>query len=213
MDLQNRVSPDGELHAVRARGMFTGNRGIIHNPDSKTLSGRRWTTSAWICCSLEWKGKQREVWGRNGPNRSASWTELFFLDEVTALAAGHRPCHTCRREDALRFHDAFCEAHGTHDAKSKNEVLHRERWLSSKTKPTAISTSQLTDLPDGSMVKSGSIFYAIKDQTALQWHFEGYGERISFDNFSSQPLYQITPNCIIVTLREGYEPSWHPSAT
>ncbi len=171
MDLQNRVSPDGELHAVRARGMFTGNRGIIHDPDQKHTFRAPLDYIRMDLLFAGMEGQAARGMGQERPERSAGWTELFFLDEVTALAAGHRPCHTCRSEDALRFHDAFCAGHGTTDAKSKNEVLHRERWLSSRTKPTAISTSQLTDLPDGSMVKSGSIFYAIKDQTALHMAF------------------------------------------
>ena len=97
MPLQNRVDPFGAIHAVDARGLFTGNRGIIHDPATKTLLKRRWTTKAWIICTCEYKGRRREVMGRNGPNGGACWTELFFLDEVTALAAGHRPCFTCRR--------------------------------------------------------------------------------------------------------------------
>ena len=213
MDLQNRVSPDGKLHAARARGMFTGNRGIIHNPDSKTLSRRRWSTAAWICCSLEWKGKRREVWGRNGPNNSAGWTELFFLDEVTALAAGHRPCHTCRRADALRFHSAFCTANGTHNAKGKNELLQAQRWHSAKKKPSAMTAGQLANLPDGSMVQSGDSFFAIRSQGALPWHFGGYGERVTLGSLAVQPVSLVTPTCIITTLREGYEPCWHPSAS
>ena len=83
--------------------LFTGNRGIIHDPATKTLLRKRWTTKAWIICSCEYKGVRREPMGRNGPNGKAGWTELFFLDEVTALAAGHRPCFTCRRERAKEF--------------------------------------------------------------------------------------------------------------
>ena len=100
MPLQNRVDPFGDIHAVDARGMFTGNRGIIHDPATKTLLRKRWATKAWIICSCEYKGVRREPMGRNSPNGNAGWTELFFLDEVTALAAGHRPCFTCRRERA-----------------------------------------------------------------------------------------------------------------
>ena len=100
MPMQNRVDPIGSIRAVEARGMFTGNRGVIHNPATKTLLGRRWTTKAWIICARESKGKRREVMGRNAPGGGAGWTELFFLDEVTALAAGHRPCFTCRRAEA-----------------------------------------------------------------------------------------------------------------
>ena len=112
MPLQNRVDPFGEIHAVDARGMFTGNRGVIHDPDTKTLLKRRWTTKAWIICSCELQGPQADVMGRNARSGGAGWTELFFLDEVTALAAGHRPCFACRREAAK----AFASASARHSA-------------------------------------------------------------------------------------------------
>jgi hypothetical protein len=92
--LQNRVTPFGDVVAIAQRGLFIGNRGIIHDPATKTLLGRRWTTKAWLVCLLDYKGRRREVMGVR------SWTELFFLDEAVALAAGHRPCFFCRRADA-----------------------------------------------------------------------------------------------------------------
>lgn len=110
MPLQNRVEPFGAIRAVAARGLFTGNRGIIHDPDGRRLLPRRWTTKAWIICRCDFRGRRRDVMGRNGSAGGASWTELFFLDEVTALAAGHRPCFFCRRADAVRFAD--CAADG-----------------------------------------------------------------------------------------------------
>src|SRR5579863_10770447 len=100
MTLQNRVDPFGNLNAVAARGTMFGNRGGRFHTDSKTLTARRWASRQWICCLLDFKGRQRDVWGR-------FYTELFFLDEVTAFAAGHRPCFECRRQDALRFRQAF----------------------------------------------------------------------------------------------------------
>jgi len=99
MPLQNRVTPFGDLAAVPARGLLMGNRGGRFHTDSKTLTARRWASRQWICCLLDFKGRQRDVWGR-------FYTELFFLDEVTAFAAGHRPCFECRRKDA----EAFAEA-------------------------------------------------------------------------------------------------------
>src|SRR5713101_4054598 len=86
MHLQNRVTPFGEIVAISQRGMFIGNRGIIHDPATKTLLNRRWTTKTWLVCSCEYKGRRRAVIA------GRSWTELFFLDEAVALAAGHRPC-------------------------------------------------------------------------------------------------------------------------
>ena len=95
--LQNRVTPFGDVVAIAQRGLFIGNRGIIHDPATKTLLGRRWTTKAWLVCVLDYKGRHREVMG------GRSWTELFFLDEAVALAAGHRPCFFCRRAAAEAF--------------------------------------------------------------------------------------------------------------
>jgi len=90
MPLQNRVSPFGELITTSARGLFMGNRGGRFHTADRTLTSRRWASRQWICCRLQFKQRHRKVWGD-------SYTELFFLDEVTALAAGHRPCFECRR--------------------------------------------------------------------------------------------------------------------
>src|SRR5271167_825449 len=104
--LQNRVTPFGDVVAMSQRGLYIGNRGIIHDPATKTLLGRRWTTKAWLVCVLDYKGRHREVMvGR-------SWTELFFLDEAVALAAGHRPCFFCRRADGEAFRAAWGKARG-----------------------------------------------------------------------------------------------------
>jgi len=99
--LQNRVTPFGDIVAIPQKGMFTGNRGIIHDPATRTLLKRRWATKAWLTCVCEFKGRHREVMARR------SWTELFFLDEAVALAAGHRPCFFCRREAAEAFRNAW----------------------------------------------------------------------------------------------------------
>jgi len=103
--LQNRVLPTGEIAAIPARGTLTGNRGIIHR-DDKTLGTSRWSHHAWICCTLDWQGRKRPVMtGRN-------WTELFFLDESVAFAAGHRPCGYCRRAAYNAFVAAWDLAEG-----------------------------------------------------------------------------------------------------
>jgi len=107
MPLQNRVDPFGAIHAVPERGLFMGNRGIIHDPETKTLLRKRWTLPAWIICVCKFRNVRREPMGRNRPEGKAGWTELFFLDEVTALAAGHRPCFFCRRERATDFVGRF----------------------------------------------------------------------------------------------------------
>jgi len=214
--LQNRVRPDGALVAINAKGLFTGNRGILHDPDRKTLSGRRWTTSAWICCSLEWKGRRRDVWGRNrlrpDGTKGSGWSELFFLDEVTALAAGHRPCHFCRNADAKAFHAAFCFANGELNAGGKNKLLHDQRWQSSRAPATCLTEEQLADLPDAAMVSSNGRFFALKNGYALPWTFEGYSAPVVLSKLGAIDLLQITPASIIGALREGYRPRWHASA-
>ena len=109
MPLQNRVTPHGDIVADPHRGLFTGNRGIIHDPATKTLLNKRWSSPAWLTCVCEFRGRRREVMG------GRSWTELFFLDEATAFAAGHRPCFYCRRDDANRFRAAWEEGNGVAD--------------------------------------------------------------------------------------------------
>src|SRR3954471_24088401 len=119
MPLQNRVSPFGELFADRARGLFMGNRGGRFHAADRTLSSQRWKSRMWICCRLEFNNRHRGVWGD-------SYTELFFLDEVTALAAGHRPCFECRRKDAERFANLFGNGKRA-SAGEMDKALHAER--------------------------------------------------------------------------------------
>src|SRR5579872_6956301 len=104
MPLQNRVTPFGDIVAIPQRGIFTGNRGIIHDPATRTLLKKRWAAKAWLICRCDFKGRRRLVMG------GRSWTELFFLDEAVALAAGHRPCFFCRRAAAKDFRNAWAKA-------------------------------------------------------------------------------------------------------
>src|SRR6476646_8354138 len=122
MPLQNRVTPFGELIASPARGTLLGNRGGRIHDDERKLTARRWTSKQWICCQLDFNNRHRKVWGDG-------YTELFFLDEVTALAAGHRPCFECRRADAKAFAEKWAEAWGggIPYAPEMDEVLHAER--------------------------------------------------------------------------------------
>src|SRR6185503_19051542 len=123
MPLQNRVTPFGELIASPARGTLFGNRGgRIHN-DERRLTARRWTSKQWICCVLEFNNRHRKVWGD-------SYTELFFFDEPTALAAGHRPCFECRRKDAELFANLWAKASRLKErprAAEMDNVLQAER--------------------------------------------------------------------------------------
>src|SRR3978361_179913 len=123
MPLQNRVTPLGEIVSTPQRGLFTGNRGIIHDPATKTLLNRRWSSKAWLTCVCEFRSRRRDVMG------TRSWTELFFLDEATALAAGHRPCFYCRHDEANRFRAAWEEGNGVVNVRAPgiDQALHAER--------------------------------------------------------------------------------------
>ena len=123
MPLQNRVTPRGDIVATPARGTLTGNRGILHDA-GRQLGAARWRHHRWICCRLDFKGRRRAVMA---PGR---YTELFFLDEATALAAGHRPCWECRREAFQDFQSAWrCAFGGADDvgAAAMDRILHRAR--------------------------------------------------------------------------------------
>src|ERR1700688_1254704 len=166
MALPNRVDPFGNLFATSARGTLLGNRGGKFHTDDKKLSTRRWASRQWICCVLEFKGRQRAVWGRY-------YTELFFLDEVTAFAAGHRPCFECRRRDAERFAALFSGKTKRASAGAMDDVLHAER-LDGKSKRT--HRRALDTLPDGAMIALGDGAFAVRGQHLLRWTPSGYAE-------------------------------------
>ena len=211
MSLQNRVNPFGQLIATHASGLFTGNRGVIHDPDTKTLLRRRWTTKAWIICQCSFRGRHREVMGRNGPSGGAGWTELFFLDEVTALAAGHRPCFHCRREPATRFMNclrAFCQSPQM-KVPEADAILHAQRYAVTGT-PVELSASQVAKLPDGAMIAIGERAHALRSGVLHEWGFEGYGAARTLE--SLPPVVQLlTPRLSISALEAGYAPVWHDS--
>ena len=203
MPLQNRVTPTGDIVATAHRGMFTGNRGIIHDPATKTLLKKRWSSPAWITCVCEFRGWQRKVMG------GRSWTELFFLDEATAFAAGHRPCFFCRRDDANRFRAAWEKGNGISDVRAReiDAVLHRERLERGKKRlhPLPMPVEQL---PDGAMVQVGEESLLIVRGQPLRWSFAGYDKM-------EAPIGEtmlITPPSTLLTFVAGYVPVLHPSA-
>lgn len=213
MPLQNRVDPFGRIHAVAARGGFTGNRGVIHDPATKALLKRRWSTKAWIVCDLVHpRGKTREVFGRNAPGGGAGWTELFFLDEVTALAAGHRPCFYCRREAAKRYAMAFADAFGIPSPRVAeiDARLHAER-LATGSPPSALSEAEIRALPDGAMIAFGERAFAMKGGALLPWSFAGYGDAPASCRSMPAGATLITPPATVAVLRAGYRPAWHHS--
>jgi hypothetical protein len=203
MPLQNRVTPSGDIIATPHRGMFTGNRGIIHDPATKTLLSKRWASQAWITCLCEFRGWRRKVMG------GRSWTELFFLDEATAFAAGHRPCFFCRRDDANRFRAAWEVGNGGAKilARDIDTVLHRERLVGGKKRLHAL-TMPLDELPDGAMLQDGSESYLIVRGRALAWSPAGY--RRAHDPLSGAML--LTPPSTLRALGVGYRPVLHESA-
>jgi hypothetical protein len=203
MPLQNRVTPFGDIVTTPARGMFTGNRGIIHDPATKTLLNKRWSTPAWITCVCDFRGRRRDVMA------TRSWTELFFLDEATSLAAGHRPCFFCRRADANRFRAAWEVGNGVAGVKAKeiDAVLHRER-LEGRAKRLHPLPCALEDLPDGAMVAANGESYLVADGSLLRWAFGGYEQP---DGRPSDVML-LTPPSTINALRAGYQPMLHPTA-
>ena len=206
MPLQNRVDPFGCIWPVAERGLFTGNRGVIHNPATTTLAARRWTTKAWIVCSLAHpRGLKRKPMGRNAPSGGAGWTELFFLDEVTALAAGHRPCFYCRRDAALAFQRCFASGTGRDAAAPEMDAtLHLERIAAGAVAPM-LNAADIAALPDGAMVAVKDAAFAVRGGTALPWSFAGYGEAQRLP----AKARLLTPSSTVDALRAGYRPVWH----
>ncbi len=201
MPLQNRVTPTGEIIADPHRGLFTGNRGIIHDPATRTLLKKRWSTPAWLTCVLEFRGRRREVMARR------SWTELFFLDEATAFAAGHRPCFYCRRDDASRFRAAWEEGNGVRDvlAPEIDAVLHRERFASGRRlHPLPM---KIEKLPDGTMVQDGDDSFLIAQGRAFLWSPAGYTRT----ERALDHAKLLTPPSILRAFAAGYQPLLHPS--
>jgi hypothetical protein len=208
MPLQNRVTPWGDIVAIPDRGLFTGNRGIIHDPATKTLLRKRWSSPAWLICVCEFRGRRRKVMG------GRSWTELFFLDEATALSSGHRPCFFCRRDDANVFRAAWQRGNHTGPmlAREIDAVLHRERLASGKKSLPALPMP-LKELPDGTMVQRGADSYLIAQGRALRWSPAGYrAVRESFLEASLQEAVLLTPPSTVRALAAGYRPVLHPSA-
>jgi hypothetical protein len=203
MPLQNRVDPFGELIVSPARGLFMGNRGGRFHRDAKTLTARRWASRQWICCVLDFKGRQRDVWGR-------FYTELFFLDEPTALAAGHRPCFECRRKDAQAFAERWGEARRL-DARpyadAMDVVLQGER-LHGRAK--RMHRRNIDILPDAAFVAMDGAAFAIRGSSILRCSPEGYSARRRRPRGITVDM--LTPPSIVAVLSAGYQPQWHPSA-
>lgn len=195
MPYQNRVTPRGKLIAVEARGTFMGNRGCLH--DATGSIRREWQLKRWIVCELDFKGRYRRVM------QPGHYTELFFLDEATALAAGHRPCAECRRPAYRAFLDAWPAA-GPLTAGAVDEVLHQER-----TAPPW--QAALDTLPDGAFIAlpGDPRPFLVLGDALLAWTFKGYTDRLPR---SADTVEMITPRSTVEALRAGYRPVFHSTA-
>jgi endoribonuclease L-PSP len=202
MPRQNRVTPYGELIAAPDRGTFWGNRGRLHDREGNLVrysSGR-----AWAICVLEFKGRRRPLWA------PGKLTELFFLDEATALAAGHRPCGECRNPDHRAFKKAWAAAHfGKHiTAPAIDAHLHADRLSNPGIRSTY--PAQLADLPEGAIVELDGRPWLVANGQLLAWSPGGYRDRQ--DRPPTTPVIVLTPRATIATLAAGYRPILHPTA-
>ena len=205
--LQNRVTPWGRLEAVRARGTWLGNRGILHNDRREIVAF--WRHKSWVTCKLEFKGRKRSVFS------PGTYSELFFLDEATAFAAGHRPCGECRREKFKAFKSAWCTAN-RNLLQSPNpgigfldQQLHIERAMRDGTQVT--HRAKMKNLPDG-------VFLEFEGKAVLKW--QGYLHIWSHHGYvgqhpisvSSTVVQVLTPESVVAVLLEGLDVEVHESA-
>ena len=203
MALQNRVTPWGEIVADPGRGMFLGNRGCLCD-EAGRLAKRRWRLKAWITCSLSYKGWWRPVM------QPRVWTELFFLDEATALAAGHRPCALCRRADYERFVAAWQAGNRWPARPSAREIdatMHADRVRRDRSKVTHRATA--ASLPPGAMLRHAETAWLVRDGGMVAWSHTGYGPQ---RHLPQGEVTVLTPHTTVAALAAGYAPVLHPSA-
>lgn len=201
MALQNRVHPLGDIVAAAQRGGLMGNRGGRIHRDDQTLGSRRWASKAWIACRTEFKDRRRAVMGRG-------YTELFFLDEATALAAGHRPCYECRREDAKRFAEAWAAAKHLDAPPRAAEIdaaLHAER-VARKGGRRRLNPSRVEALPPGAVIALWGGLWLATDDYLLRWSFEGYQAAVERRGAAQEIGPVVTPPSIFAALAAGYRP-------
>ena len=205
MPYQNKVDPWGKIHAVKSKGLFLGNRGIIHNENQDIIATHR--IKGWVTCLLEFKGRKREIMSPN------SYTELFFLDEATALSAGHRPCAECRRSRYYEFKKKWLDANEDllkgerPSAANIDRIIHEER-IHNKEKVTYWSA--LFKLPNGVIIEIDSKPYLIWEHKLFEWSFSGYIESKKEYNKSDE-VKVLTPKSYVKMLSNGYVPELHKS--
>jgi hypothetical protein len=202
--LQNRVTPTGAIVSDPARGLLMGNRGCLHGPDRR-LGAARWRSKLWICCSLTWKGVRRD------PMPPGRWTALFFLDEATALAAGHRPCAYCRRADFLAFAEAWRRAHRLAERPRAAQIdarLHAER-VDPRSRRQRTRPAVAGELPDGAMIRHRGAAGLLAGGSILPWSFSGYLVPVALAPAAKVEL--LTPPASVAAVAAGYRPLLHPT--
>ena len=198
--LQNRVDPFGNLIKTKARGAWTGTRGVLHNDQQEII--RSFKLKAWLTCRLEFKGRKRKMMS---PNR---YTELFFLDEATAFAAGHRPCCECRREDFNKFKTLWLKANPEYGFDKKisiqkiDSVIHSERMNADQSKKNY--EENIHDLPNGSFISINNNPYLVLDKQLFLWTPFGYEKGIALRGIGK--ITVLTPRSVVNSFRGGYVP-------
>ena len=205
MPLQNRVTPLSELVAHPARGLVYGNRGCLHDDQGRIR--RRFAVKRWISCRLEFRG-----WHRSPLLQPGRFTELFFVDEATAFAAGHRPCALCRREDYDRFVAIWSTLHADRSgADAMDDRLHAERFdLEARRRRTYVTPGR--ELPDGAFVIHDGDPWLVRGRELLRWSPAGYDDR---RRRPPGETVLITPPSLVAVLTAGWSgavPLFHPSA-
>ncbi len=202
MPRQNRVTPYGALIAVPDRGLFWGNRGVLHDPQGRLVRYSR--GRAWAICVLDYKGRRRQQWA---PGRL---TELFFLDEATGLAAGHRPCGECRYRDYQAFKHAWAAAHGggRPGVQDIDARLHADRLAGPGVRRRYLA--RLAELPEGTMVELADAPFLVYGGRLLAWTPGGYLDRPPPE--PADAVTVITPRATVAVLAAGYRPVIHPTA-
>ncbi|MBN3757769.1 hypothetical protein G3N95_32940 [Paraburkholderia sp. Tr-20389] len=204
MPLPNGVDPAGVIHPVCASAGWMGNRGLLHDQDAQIV--RAWRLKAWITCRLSYKG-----WSRKPLMKPGRYTELFFLDEATALSAGHRPCAMCRRADYLAFKAQWLMANAFETDMLAEELdgrLHEERTHRGSSEGWR---QPLGMLPSGVMVVSHDVACLWNGESLRAWSSTGYGVRCIPDDLRTK-VNLLTPPSIVDTIRLGYPVQVHSSA-
>jgi hypothetical protein len=206
MPLRNRVTPTSELVADPARGLVYGNRGCLH--DGHGCIRRRYAGKRWIACRLEFRG-----WRRSPLLQPGRFTELFFLDEATAFAAGHRPCALCRREDYVRFSEIWAGLHpGEAGADAMDARLHAER-VDPASRAQRRHGADLEQLPDGAFVLRGGEPWLVVGDELRRWSAAGYDATV---RRPEGPTVLLTPPSLVAVLGAGWDPVvplFHPTAS